>query len=127
MSLCVATAGTVMTLLATSFSLSWTHSVEKTRWIEHWQVEDDHLSLVRATVEGPGAGIDLPPDATWEGDRWTYRPKLPPLPRLTLAASGATTGGWTLCADGHCQELGMMAGETVSLWAAEVCLATPGQ
>ena len=46
MSLCIASAGSIMTLLAGSFSLSWTHSVEKTTWMERWQVEGDRLALV---------------------------------------------------------------------------------
>lgn len=126
MSLCVASAGAVMTLWASVFTLSWTHSVEKTLWIEHWQVQDDRLELVSASVEGSGAGIDLPPDAVWEGRRWTYKPSLPPLSQLNLAASGATPGGWRLCAEGQCRELGAKAGETVSIWAGTgTCPAEP--
>ena len=121
MSLCIASAGSIMTLLAGSFSLSWTHSVEKNTWMERWQVEGDRLALVWASVEGSGAGIDLPQDAVWEDGRWTYRPSLPPLTRLNLAASGATVGGWQFCADGKCQELGAKADEAVSIWAADVC------
>lgn len=126
MSLCIASAGSMMTLLAASFSLSWTHSVEKTTWIEHWRVVGDRLALISASVEGSGAGIDLPPDAVWEGGRWTYRPSLAPLRRLDLAASGATLSGWQLCANGDCHELGAKAGEPVSIWAAEVCVAERG-
>ncbi|WP_108460208.1 DUF1850 domain-containing protein [Devosia naphthalenivorans] len=121
MSLCIASAGSIMTLLAGSFSLSWTHSVEKNTWMERWQVEGDRLALVWASVEGSGAGIDLPQDAVWEDGRWTYRPSLPPLTRLNLAASGATVGGWQFCAGGNCQELGARAGEAVSIWVADVC------
>ena len=121
MSLCVASAGTVLTLLVGSFSLSWTHSVEKTEWVEHWQVIGNRLALVSASVEGPGAGIDLPADAVWANGRWTYQPALPPLERLNLAASGATIGGWRLCAEGRCQELGRTMGDAVSIWAANTC------
>jgi hypothetical protein len=126
MSLCIASAGSIMTLLAASFSLSWTHSVEKTTWIEHWQVKGDRLALSSASVEGSGAGIDLPPDAVWEDDRWTYRPDLAPLHRLDLAASGATVSGWRLCVNENCHELGAMPGEPVSIWASDVCSAEPG-
>jgi hypothetical protein len=119
MSLCVASAGSVLTLLAGSFSLSWTHSVEKTIWIEHWRVHENKLVLARASVQGSGAGIDLPPDAVWHGDHWSFVPRLPPLLRLNLAASGATAGGWQLCADGACQELGAAAEAEVSIWATQ--------
>ena len=119
MSLCVASAGSVLTLLAGSFSLSWTHSVEKTHWIEHWRVEDGRLALTAASVQGSGAGIDLPPDAVWEGDHWSYVPQLAPLSRLNLAASGATVSGWQLCADGSCYTLGAVAGADVTIWATD--------
>ena len=56
MSLCIATGGQILALVASSFTLSWTHSVEKTEWIEHWQVEDSRLNLVSASVQGSGAG-----------------------------------------------------------------------
>lgn len=122
MSLCVASAGTVLTLLAGSFSLSWTHSVEKTTWIEHWQVENGQLVLTAASVEGSGAGIDLPPDAVWAGGRWTYTPDLAPLSSLNLAASGTTVGGWQLCAKSACHMLGAAAGEDVTIWTTDaVC------
>lgn len=122
MSVCIASAGSVLTLLAGSFSLSWTHSVEKTLWIEQWRVDDNRLALSAAGVQGSGAGIDLPPDAVWEGDRWTYTPRLAPLVQLHLAASGATVGGWQLCADGSCYTLGATAGADVTIWATDaVC------
>ncbi|MGO4839058.1 DUF1850 domain-containing protein, partial [Rhizobiaceae sp. 2RAB30] len=38
MSLCVVAAGKTTVLAASLFTLSWTHSVEKTRWEEDWRV-----------------------------------------------------------------------------------------
>jgi hypothetical protein len=125
MSICIASAGSVLTLLAGSFSLAWIHSVEKTEWIEHWQVEGDRLALKSAHVKGAGAGIDLPPDAVWEEGGWTYRPTLPPLPQIILAASGATAGGWQLCTDQKCIELGATAGDAISLSVADACMPFP--
>lgn len=121
MSICIATAGSIVTLLAGSFSLSWTHSVEKTEWVEHWQVENNRLALVSARVQGSGAGIDLPPDAVWEDGGWTYRAALPPLAQLNLAASGATPSGWQLCTAETCVELGAMAGSGATIWASDHC------
>lgn len=121
MSLCVATAGGVLALVTGSFSLSWTHSVEKTEWVEHWQAEGGELLLVSAKVKGSGAGIELPEDAVWEGDGWRYTPRLPALPKLVLAASGMTPGGWSLCTREQCVTLGDSVGEPVSIWAAESC------
>ncbi|MHA6300126.1 DUF1850 domain-containing protein [Devosia sp. CAU 1758] len=120
--LCVASAGTVMALVASSFTLSWTHSVEKTQWRESWLIEGESLKLAEASVEGPGAGIAIPPDAVWADNRWTYLPRLPPLPELVLAASGMTPSPWLLCiTDGACHTLGATTDDPVRLWAAPAC------
>lgn len=120
--LCVASAGAIAALAVSSFSLGWTHSVEKTQWQEHWVVQAEALQLVQASVEGPGAGIAVPPDAVWDEGRWTYVPSLPPLPELVLAASGMTPSPWTLCLpDGNCRSLGGEAGEPVRIWVAPLC------
>lgn len=122
--LCLASAGTIVALAASSFTLSWTHSVEKTLWREVWVVGEGRLDLVEASVEGAGAGIAVPDDAILRDGRWTYRPDLPPLTELVLAASGATVSPWRLClSDGSCQQIGAEAGEPVRLWVAEACSA----
>ncbi len=36
MSLCILAAGKTTVLAVASFTLAWTHSVERTRWIETW-------------------------------------------------------------------------------------------
>lgn len=121
MSLCIASAGGMMALLAGSFSLSWTHSVEKTLWVEHWQVVGNRLALVSASVEGSGAGIDLPEDAVWKDGRWTYRPSLSPIKELNLAASATTPSGWTLCAGNRCYDLGTAPETAIRIWSAPIC------
>ncbi|MFD2648769.1 DUF1850 domain-containing protein [Devosia albogilva] len=118
--LCIASAGMVTALAVSSFTLDWTHSVERTQWSENWLVTEAGLQLVEASVEGAGAGIDLPDDAVLANGRWSYRPNLPPLETLTLAASGMTATPWTLCSEGQeCLSLGEAAGETVRLWVGE--------
>lgn len=119
--LCVATAGQVLSLAVTAFTLGWTHSVEHTEWLEHWQVQDGALRLEEARVQGPGAGIHLPEGAQRTAEGWVYRSQLPPQRRLTLAASGATGAGWSLCTKLGCQELGGMAGPPIEIWAAGTC------
>ncbi|WMT89832.1 DUF1850 domain-containing protein [Pelagibacterium sp. H642] len=121
MSLCIAAGGKIIALAATTFSLSWTHSVERTLWQEQWIVREGKLAITQATVQGSGAGIGLPDNAVRSEDGWSYTPDLPPLERLSLAASGATPSAWTLCADGQCLELGAAAGDTVVLWADGQC------
>ncbi|TPW26118.1 DUF1850 domain-containing protein [Pararhizobium mangrovi] len=96
-------------LAAMSFTLSWTHSVEKITWSEHWALTDAGLVVTQASVEGSGAGMDPPPDARFVDGRYVYTPDLPPQKELILAASGATVGGWTLCSGGTCRVIGARA------------------
>lgn len=122
--LCIVAAGRVATLAATAFTLSWTHSVQKTGWEEDWRVEPAGLRLVEARVKGSGAGMDPPDGAVLQGEWWAYRPSLPLQERLVLAASGATGEGWSLCVDGGgCRTLGAEADAPVVLTA---CAAEGG-
>jgi hypothetical protein len=114
MSLCVTGAETLRLAVA-AFTLAWTHSVEQVRWEEDWRVAPDGLILVEARVRGSGAGMEPPDGARLEDGWWAYAPELPPRPELVLAASGATEGGWSLCAAGRCRELGALAGAPLRL------------
>ncbi|MBO6717746.1 MAG: DUF1850 domain-containing protein [Rhizobiaceae bacterium] len=109
MPLCILAGGKTMTLAAAAFTLSWTHSVEKTEWRESWVVKDGKLLVVESSVRGSGAGMEPPEGSTFEDGWWVYRPDLPPQQKLLLASSGATAGGWQLCAAGDCVELGREA------------------
>jgi len=105
-SFCILAAGKTTVLAASLFTLSWTHSVEKTAWEELWGVTPAGLELVQARVKGSGAGMDPGEGAVLENGWWVYRPKLPPRQSILLAASGATGSGWRLCAGRTCLTLG---------------------
>ncbi len=109
MSICIFAGGKMMTLAAAAFTLSWTHSVEKTEWRESWIVEEGRLRVVETSIRGSGAGMEPPEGSVLEDGWWVYRPTLPPQKQLLLASSGATVGGWTLCAAGDCAEIGKEA------------------
>jgi hypothetical protein len=115
MSLCILAAGKMTVLAMTAFTLSWTHSVQKTRWEEEWSITPAGLEIVQARVKGSGAGMEPPEDAVLKDGWWVYAPKLPPRPELVLAASGATGEGWSLCADGQCTIIGAAAGAPVTI------------
>lgn len=119
MSLCILATGKTTVLAVSAFTLSWTHSVEKTHWEESWRVTPAGLEIAEARVKGSGAGMEPPEGARLDGGWWVYRPKIGPRSVVALAASGATGGGWTLCAGKTCVELGAEAGETIELSACE--------
>ncbi len=56
--ICILTAGKTLTLAAGAFTLAWTHSVEKTRWEEHWIAGPEGLTVTQGAIEGSGAGMD---------------------------------------------------------------------
>lgn len=115
MSLCVLAGGKTIVLAAGLFTLSWEHSVEKVRWEESWRVTEAGVEIVEARVRGSGAGMEPPADAVLRDGWWVYRPKVPPQQSITLAASGRTGGGWTLCAQASCMMLGAEEAEPVTL------------
>lgn len=117
--LCVIAAGKTTMIAATAFTLSWTHSVEKTEWRETWAVTDKGLVVTEASVKGSGAGMDPGEGAVLKDGWWVWRPKLPPVAHLALAASGATLSPWTLCAGDECLTLGVKLGETAMVAPCE--------
>lgn len=117
MSLCIVAGGKTAVLAASLFTLSWTHSIEKTRWEEDWKVTRAGLELVAARVKGSGAGMEPPEGAVLKDGWWTYVAKLPAQPSLLLASSGATGEGWRLCAGETCLDLGTKPGEPAAVRA----------
>lgn len=109
--LCIALVGgsVLASLPGPSFTLSWTHSIEKTEWRESWWIADGRLRMEEARVKGTGAGMEPGPDTRTEGGWLVWTPTLPPQERLVLAAS-AFTGDHTLCAAGECRPLGGWTG-----------------
>ncbi len=104
MSVCVVIAGKAATCIAgVLFSLSWTHSVEKTQWVEHWRIVESNnslaLSLEFTKVKGSGAGIDPAPHAQLINGWYQWQPEQAlAIPHLSLANSEQTPDNWTLCA-----------------------------
>lgn len=115
LALCVAAGGKAMVIATGIFSLTWTHSVEKTEWREDWRVTSGGLELTQARVKGSGAGMDPGEGARLVNGWWVWTPEVPLVPDLVLAASGATVSGWSLCHAGGCVELGANAQEPVRI------------
>ena len=102
-SLCLMAGAVVTRLAVASFTLAWTHSVEKTRWEEDWRVGPRGLEIIEARVKGSGAGMEPGPDARFDGTWWRWRPKLPVANSVRLGRSDAVPEGWELCAEGACR------------------------
>lgn len=119
--ICIAAAAGVIALAADAFTLHWTHSVARTSWTEQWETRPDGLLPVKAQIEGPGAGMELPAEAWREGNVWHYIPKIAPQPEVYLAASGATQSGWTLCTTEGCLELGAEESAPLRIWSSPDC------
>ena len=110
MSLCLVTPLLALALATDTFTLAWTHSVEKTEWREDWRVQGASLVLEEARVQGSGAGMEPPEGAVRRDGAWVWRPGLT-VPVLHLAVSGATVSGWRLCTPaGGCAELERLLG-----------------
>lgn len=113
--LCLILATATLPLAGTTFSLEWTHSVERIRWHEDWALTPDGLRLTGAAVQGSGAGMEAGPGARLIDGWWRWTPDLPPQPALHLAASGATPSGWTLCDAATCRDIGTAPGTPITL------------
>ncbi|KJS14557.1 MAG: hypothetical protein VR78_10010, partial [Hoeflea sp. BRH_c9] len=96
LALCIVAGGKAMTIATAVFSLSWSHSVEKTEWRENWRITEQGLELTEARVKGSGAGMDPGEGARLEDGWWVWTPETPLAPELVLAASGATVSAWRL-------------------------------
>ncbi len=115
MSICLYAGGKAVTVAASLFTLSWTHSVEKIRWEEDWRQTPAGLEIVEARVRGAGAGMEIPDGAVFRDGAWAYRPAIGPRPEIVLARSGATVGGWRICGERGCREFGAQAGDAVAI------------
>jgi hypothetical protein len=91
-------------LATTSFTLAWTHTVEKTRWEEDYMVAGEWLYLISARVRGSGAGMEPPPGSVLVDNVWHYRPAHRWHARLVLARSEFGSD-YRLCIGKRCRPL----------------------
>lgn len=107
----IAATGALISLLSgNSFTLGWTHSIEKIRWEEDYRVVGAMLHLTEARIQGSGAGMEPPPGATLKDGSWVYHPELPMMPSLHLARAGVTPD-YEVCTATGCRDLGGLLAE----------------
>lgn len=113
MALCMGLAGIVWAELpVSSFTLAWTHTIEKVRWEEDYQTTEQGLVLGEARVRGAGAGMEIPAGARLENGSWHFRRQLPPLRSLRLGRT-PEAGDYQLCFDGQCRAMSHWLGAPV--------------
>jgi hypothetical protein len=120
--LCIALVGIAgaIVLPTGAITLSWTHTVEGTRWEEDYAIRDGALVLTLARVKQSGAGMDAPDGAVWADGWWHYAPSLAPLPEVALANSPFASG-YKVCWGSQCRPMNAMiaAGNLVKLAPAK--------
>jgi len=121
--LCLGLAGVVWAELPIpAFTLGWTHTIEKIRWEEDYQVSAAGLLLGEARVKGSGAGMEIPAGAVLSGGSWHYQRQLPPLQPLRLGRT-PEAGDYQLCVDQQCRPMSDWIGPpkasqpAVELWS----------
>ena len=106
---CFLAAGIVAaTLPAREFTLEWRHSVQKTQWEERYRVDGRRLTLLSASIEAMGAGMEPPSEARLEDGRWTWEPKRA-LEELRLTRSPYARD-YTICWEQRCSTLSALMG-----------------
>ncbi len=117
--LCLAAVGLAVSLPLQSFTLAWTHSIEKIRWEEDYRIVDRHLVLTEARILGTGAGMEPPEGAVLKNGVWHYKPALAPLERVRLARS-PYVADYSICWGGACRPMAEIAGPVEAVPALEL-------
>jgi hypothetical protein len=97
-----------------AFTLAWTHSIERVRWEERYEVRPPPtgevtpvLVLVAARIRGSGAGMEPPPDAVLRDGWYEYTPTMPPRHDLLLTRSRYVPD-FDFCSAQGCRSLGTL-------------------
>lgn len=99
MAVCLATALATVAVSVSSFTLAWTHSIEKLRWEERWRVDGDFLLLEQVRMRGHGAGMEPAAGAELIDGVWQWQP-LTRHAMLRLARS-EFVADYEWCAEGN--------------------------
>lgn len=101
-------AGTVVFVPASRFTLAWTHSIERVRWEEDYELHVEqadsaaaapHLWAVLSRVRGSGAGMEPGADAVLRDGWFEFHPAQREHAGLWLTRS-PYTADYELCVDG---------------------------
>ncbi|MEP7154403.1 MAG: DUF1850 domain-containing protein [Betaproteobacteria bacterium] len=121
--LCIFTAGAMVRLPDTSFTLAWTHSIEKVRWEEDYRVVGEYIEAPLARVKGSGAGMEPPDGAVLKNGWWQYRPVITRHRELRLTRS-PYAADYEICMRGACRSLSDVAPQTEGVTRIVACAST---
>lgn len=113
----------------TVFTLAWTHSIEKVRWEEDYQVELDRLTqqpvlhATAARIKGSAAGMEPPDDAQLKNGWFHYTPTLSHLAELRLTRSEFTPD-YDWCMQGSCQPMSNLIASDTYITSVRPCFDT---
>jgi len=112
----------------TTFTLAWTHSIEKVRWEEDYQVELDpattlpRLHATAARIKGSGAGMEPPADAVLRGGWYHYTPAIAHPAALRLTRSEFTPD-YDWCVAGECHKMSKLIASDAGLTNVIACFS----
>lgn len=110
MALCLVGAGLTVQLAVASFTLGWTHTIERVPWEEDWRVESRSLVLTESRVKGSGAGMEPPSHARLVDGWYAWVPENPSRGEIVLRRA-AGIADWRFCAkETGCATLGALLG-----------------
>lgn len=115
------------------FTLAWTHSIEKTRWEEDYEVVSGRPSGMRpalkataARIRGSGAGMEPPDDARLIAGGWyQYTPQIE-TPKVLRLTRSRFTADYDWCAAGRCQPLSELLASDGDITLLRAC-TKPGK
>jgi hypothetical protein len=116
---------------ATTFTLAWTHSIEKIRWEEDYAVvpDADHpnqarLIALKARIKGSGAGMEPPEDAKLVAGWYEFVPQELSAQKLFLTRSEFTCD-YDWCVHGQCQGMGNLLPSDRGVTLLTPCMQQP--
>ena len=110
MALCLIGAGLSVHLAVASFTLGWTHTIERVPWEEEWRVEPRALVLTQSRVKGSGAGMEPPPQARLVDGWYVWAPDNSRRAEIVLRRARGIAD-WRFCAmETGCTTVGALLG-----------------
>lgn len=112
----------------TEFTLAWTHSIEKVRWEEDYEValnaqQQPVLIATKARVKGSAAGMEPPPDSVLHDGWFVYVPGIRAPLELLLTRSEFTPD-YDWCKQGFCQKMSTFIASDKGLTMAKACFSS---